>query len=171
MEHNSHYNYLFKNGLLLNSERYFRLSSSASQSRVSTVVFCNEKILNQLNEILDNNRDKNIPLCPSKYNAYKGLSGSSTKIVSTPKFCVVPDYEIKQKVNVNFVTETEENKDDDIVIKEVELSFNRFDGQGLIKPSKAKEWAEELGLDYIPGQFCVRQNFLKGMLCVFDIDE
>ena len=171
MEHNSHYNYLFKNGLLLNSERYFRLSSSASQSRVSTVVFCNEKILNQLNEILDNNRDKNIPLCPSKYNAYKGLSGSSTKIVSTPKFCVVPDYEIKQKVNVNFVTETEENKDDDIAIKEVELSFNRFDGQGLIKPSKAKEWAEELGLDYIPGQFCVRQNFLKGMLCVFDIDE
>lgn len=171
MEHNSHYNYLFKNGLLLNSERYWRLSSSASQSRVSTVVFCQEKILNQINDILDNGRDKNIPLCPSKYNAYRGLSSSATKVVSTPRFCVVPDYKTKQKVKVNFVTETEENKDDEIEIKEVELSFNRFDGQGLIKPSKAKEWAEELGLDYIPGQWCIRQNFLKGMLCVFDIEK
>jgi len=170
MEHNSHYNYLFKNGLMLNSERYTRLSSSASQSRVSTVVFCQEKIINKLNDILDNNRNKDIPVCPSKYNAYKGLAGSATKIVSTPRFCVVSDYEIKKTVKVNFVTETDENKDDEIDIREVELKFNRFDGQGLIKPSKAEEWAKELGLDYIPGQWCVRQNFLKGMLCVFDIE-
>jgi len=74
-------------------------------------------------------------------------------------------------VKVNFVTETDENKDDEIDIREVELKFNRFDGQGLIKPSKAEEWAKELGLDYTPGQWCIRQNFLKGMLCVFDIDE
>lgn len=171
MEHNSHYDYLFKNGLILNSERYLRLSSSSSQSRVSTVVFCQEKIIEELNNILDNGRNKNKKLCPSKYNAYKGLAGSSTKIVSTPRFCVVPDYESKKMVKVNFVTETDKNKDDDIEIKEVELNFNRFDGQGLIKPSKAAEWAEELGLDYIPGQWCIRQNFLKGMLCVFDIDE
>jgi len=170
MEHNSHYNYLFKNGLLLNSERYVRLSSSASQSRVSTVVFCQEKIIKELNIILDNGRNKNIPLCPSKYNAYKGLGGSSTKIVSTPRFCVIPDYETSKMVKVNFITETSENKDDEVNIREVELKFNRFDGQGLIKPSKAEEWAEELGLDYIPGQWCVRQSFLKGMLCVFDID-
>lgn len=171
MEHNSHYDYLFKNGLWLNSERYLRLSSSASQSRVSTVVFCQEKILNKLNEVLDNGRNKDIPLCPSKYNAYKGLAGSATKIVSTPRFCVVPDYETTKMVKVNFVTDTDENKDDEIDIREVELKFNRFDGQGLIKPSKAEEWAKELGLDYTPGQWCIRQNFLKGMLCVFDIDE
>ena len=171
MEHNSHYNYLFNNGLLLNSERYTRLSSSASQSRVSTVVFCQEKIINKLNDILDNGRNKNIPLCPSKYNAYRGLAGSATKIVSTPRFCVIPDYETKKLVKVNFVTETEENKDDEIKIKEIELKFNRFDGQGLIKPSKAEEWAKELRLDYIPGQWCVRQNFLKGSLCVFDIEK
>lgn len=171
MEHESHYNYLFNNGLVLNSHTYSRLSSSASQSRVSTVVFCNENIINELNNILDNGRDKNKPLCPSKYNAYRGLSGSATKIVSTPRFCVVPDYETTKILKVNFVTETGENEDDKIKIKEVELKFNRFDGQGLIKPSKADEWAKELGLDYTPGQWCVRQNFLKGQLTVFDIEK
>ena len=171
MEHEAHYKYLFNNGLTLNNEKYFRLSSSSSQSRVSTVVFCQEKIIDKLNEILDNGRDKNKPLCPSKYNAYRGLSGSSTKIVSTPRFCVVPDYETSKLVKVNFITETGDNEDDKIEKeKEVELKFNRFDGQGLIKPTKALGWSKELGLDYVPGQWCIRQNFLKGQLTVFDID-
>ena len=117
MEHEAHYKYLFNNGLTLNNEKYFRLSSSSSQSRVSTVVFCQEKIIDKLNEILDNGRDKNKPLCPSKYNAYRGLSGSSTKIVSTPRFCVVPDYETSKLVKVNFITETVDNEDDKIVIE------------------------------------------------------
>ena len=172
MEHDAHYNYLFKNGLMLNSDKYIRLSSSSSQSRLSTVVFCNENIIEELNIVLDNGRDKNKPLCPSKYNAYRGLSGSSTKIVSTPRFCVVPDYETSKMVKVNFVTETEDNKDDNIKVnKNVEIKFNRFDGQGLIKPKKAEQWANELGLDYTPGQWCVRQNFLKGQLTVFDIEN
>ena len=171
MEHNTHYKYLFNNGLTLNHNKYFRLSSSSSQSRVSTVVFCKENIIDNLNEILDNGRDKNKPLCPSKYNAYRGLSGSSTKIVSTPRFCVVPDYETSKLVKVNFVTETDDNEDDKIEEnKEIELKFNRFDGQGLIKPNKALEWSKELGLDYVPGQWCIRQNFLKGQLTVFDVD-
>ena len=46
MEHKSHYKYLFENGLKLNEKTYFRLSSSASQSRVSTVVLCDESIIN-----------------------------------------------------------------------------------------------------------------------------
>ena len=169
MEHKSHYKYLFENSLLLNNKRFVRFSSSASQSRVSTVVFCDEEIVDRLNDILDNGRDKNKKLIPSKFNAYKGLSGSNTKVVSTPRFCVVPDLNNSMDIKVNFVTETDKSEDDIIEIKDIVAEFNRFDGQGLISYKQAELWSKELGLDYVPSQWCIRQNFLKGMLCVFDI--
>ena len=171
MEHKAHYNYLFENGLQLNGKTYFRLSSSASQSRVSTVVLCDESIINKLEDILDNGRSKDKLHAPSKFNAYRGLAGSATKVVSTPRFCVVPDAKKTREVTVNFVTETPYDEDDKIEEKTINQEFNLFDGQGLISYEMALKWSKELGLDYVPAQWCVRQNFLKGMLCTFPIQE
>ncbi|WP_310877141.1 hypothetical protein [Priestia megaterium] len=171
MDSNSHYDRLYKKKLILNNKVFVRFSSSAGQARVSTVVFVEEKIAKQLQIILDNGRNLNKKLVPSKYNAYKGLSGSSTLVVSTPKFCVVPDYESESEYEVNYVTETSKNEDDHIEVKKVREMFNRFDGQGIISYEQSKKWAEELGLDYVPAQWCVRQNFIKGMLNTFDIKK
>jgi len=169
MDHPKHYEYLFYNGLILNGKKYVRFSCSAGQARVSTVIFCDEGIVDELNKRLNNGRDMTKPLTPSKFNAYFGVSGSATKKVSTPEFCLVPDYETPLKMRVNYVTETDFEEDDIIDIRELEELFNRFDGQGLVSIRQAKKWAEELGLDYIPAQWCIRQNFIKGMLCTFDI--
>ena len=171
MEHPAHYRYIFENGLQVNGKLYFRISSSASQSRASTVVLCDESIIDKLRDILDNGRNKDKKLAPSKFNAYRGLAGSNTKIVSTPKFCVVPDAKKIRKVKVNFVTETPYEEDDIIKEKNIDVEFNLFDGQGLISYEKALEWSMELGLDYVPAQWCIRQNFLKGMLCTFPIHK
>lgn len=171
MDHNSHYHYLYKNGLLLNGKRYIRFNSSAGQARTSTVVFVEENSAVELERIIDNGRDLTKPFVPSKLNAYRGLAGSSTKVVSEPRFCVVPDYYSDTKVKVNYVTETDWNSDDNIEVKEIIESFNRFDGQGLISYEQASKWAEELGLDYVPAQWCVRNSFLKGMLNTFPIHE
>lgn len=171
MDHPSHYKYLFENGLILNNKKFVRFSCSASQARVSVVTFVEEKTAEKLDVILNNGRNLEKELVPSKFNAYKGLSGSSTRIVSTPSFCVVPDYESETKVKVNFVTETDVNEDDIIEVRDIIQSFNRFDGQGLISYEMASKWAEELGLDYVPAQWCVRNNFLKGMLNTFPIHE
>lgn len=167
IEHPAHYDYLFANGLVLNSKKYIRFSCSASQGRVSTVVFCEEKIAQKLLIILNNDRNLDKKLVPSKFNAYFGLSGSATFEVSTPRFCVVADYKDSINIKVNFVTETDWEEDDIIEVKNIVREFNRFDGQGLISFEKAKEWADELGLDYVPAQWCVRQNYIKGMLCTF----
>lgn len=169
MEHPKHYEYLFYNGLILNGKKYVRFSCSAGQARVSTVIFCDEEIVEELERVLNNGRDYTVPLTPSKFNAYFGVAGSATKKVSTPSFCLVPDYESPTKLKVNYVIETDIEDDDLIEIREIEQLFNRFDGQGLISVRQAEKWATELGLDYIPAQWCVRQNFLKGMLCTFDI--
>jgi len=169
IEHPSHYKKLFKDGLFINGKLYRRASCSAGQARVSTVVFCCVDILDELKERLNNGRDLNKENAPSKFNSYFGLAGSSTYLVSEPKFIVVKDFINTDKFKTNYVIEKEWNIDDDIEIREIEMEMNRTDGMGIISPKQALAWSQELGLDWVPSQWCVRQNFLKGMLCVFDI--
>ncbi|WP_303984641.1 RNA dependent RNA polymerase [Niallia circulans] len=171
MESNSHYKYMFKNKLKINGKTFRRFNSSASQARTSTVLFIEDETADKLEKIIDNGRDLTKKLVPSKLNAYRGLAGSSTLTVSAPKFCVVPDYESPTEVKVNFVTETDKHEDDEIEVKTITEMFNRFDGQGIISVELATKWAEELGLDYIPAQWCLRNSFLKGMVCTFDIKK
>ena len=166
------YEYLYRNGFLLNGVRYKRLSCSAGQARVSTVIFCNENIIPRVTEILNNGRDTSKKISPSKFNAYFGLAGSATKIVSEPKFIVVKDYENTTSFKADYVIENGYNVDDTVIEREMtDVPMNRTDGMGLITYRQAKKWADELGLDYVPSQFCIRQNFIKGMLCVFPIHE
>jgi hypothetical protein len=171
MDHPSHYKYLYKNGLILNGKKFRRFSSSAGQARVSTVCFCEVETADRLDVILDNGRNLDKELVPSKFNAYKGVYGSATSEVSTPRFCLVPDYYSDTNVKVNFVTETDYESEDVIEINEITEAFNRFDGQGLISYEMAAKWAKELELDYVPAQWCVRNSFLKGMLNTFPIHE
>ncbi|TCJ00420.1 RNA dependent RNA polymerase, partial [Cytobacillus praedii] len=169
IENKSHYRYLFRNRLKLNGLEYRRLTCSAGQARSSVVIFCESAMADKLDAVFDNGRDQNIELVPSKFNAYKGLITSSTSTVSTPRFCLVPDYTSPTDVKVNYVTETDLNEDDLIEEKVITEFFNRFDGQGIISVEMATKWADELGLDYIPSQWCIRQNYIKGMLTTFDI--
>lgn len=171
MENDKDYDDLYNNGLVINNATYYRLSSSAGQGRKSTVVFCSSEILEALNEILDNGRNKNKKFSPSKFNAYKGTYGSATKVVTTPRFCIVPDFNSELTFKVNWVTETEGEQDDDIKEKEITRLYNRWDGMGLISPTMAKQWSKDLDLDYIPAEFCIRQSFIKGMVCVFPFHE
>lgn len=172
MDNLKQYDYLYHNGFYINNEKYKRLSCGAGQARVSTVVFGNEKIIPKVKEKLNNGRDMDKKLSPSKFNAYFGLYGSATKEVSEPKFLVVKDYENTTSFMANYVIENGWRVDDTIIPKMMkDTPMNRTDGMGLISYRQAKKWAKEIGLDYVPSQFCVRQSFIKGMLCVFPIHE
>lgn len=171
MESQKHYEKMFLDGVTINGCLYRRLSCSAGQARVSTVVFCNTEIIEELMRRLNNGRRMDYRVAPSKFNAYFGLAGSSTFRVSEPRFIVVKDYENEDTFEANFVTETEYDMDDIVDRRTITMKMNRTDGMGLISPRQAAKWAGELGLDYIPSQFGVRQSFLKGMLCTFPFDE
>lgn len=168
MATNSQYKEIIKKRITLNGKVYRRLSCSAGQARNETVIFCSEDIISDVKKAIDNDR-KPIPVAPSKYNAYFGLAGSATQIVSEPRFIVVKDFENETSFKCHWVEETGDNEDDIISEKVITQKMNRTDGMGLISPRLAKKWAEELDLDYVPSQFGIRQAFLKGMLCVFDI--
>ncbi|MEG0898424.1 MAG: hypothetical protein RSF40_01775 [Oscillospiraceae bacterium] len=171
IDHPTHYQHIFVNGIVVNGVIYKRLSCSAGQARKSTVVLCNESILGAVRIRLENGRNNQVPLAPSKYNAYFGLSSSATEIVSEPKFIVVKDFENTDTFETHFVTETDWDIDDVVETKTVTQTLNRTDGMGLISPTQAEKWAKELGLDYIPSQFGIRQSFVKGMLCTFPIHD
>lgn len=173
MEENSHYDYIFRKGICLNGKLYKRLSCSAGQARNSTVVLCDAEILDELRTILNNGRNPDKALAPSKFNAYFGLAGSATKVVSEPRFVVIPDYSNVTSFSANYLTENPDwDQDDTLDVRMIEdMPMNRTDGMGLISPEQSEKWARELGLDYIPAQWCIRQNFIKGMVCTFPIHQ
>lgn len=171
IDHPKQYAHIYANGILVNGILYRRFSCSSSQARNSTVVLCDVRILDELRRRINNGRDESVPIAPSKFNAYFGLAGSATKIVSEPNFIVVKDFTNQTTFKANYVTETAWDIDDEIDVRDVTLDMNRNDGMGLISPAQAKKWAEELCLDWIPSQWCIRQSFIKGMLCTFDIHD
>ena len=171
IENNKHYEYIYKNGIVINGNTYKRLSCSAGQARNSTVVLCNTDIIDEVKERLNNGRNLKKKFSPSKFNAYFGLASSSTRLVTEPRFIVVKDYINTDTYTTNFVTETGWDEDDIVEEREITQEMNRTDGMGLISPQMAEIWAHDLDLDYVPCQFCVRQAFIKGMLCVFDFLE
>lgn len=166
-----HYDNLYKHGLKINGKNYKRLSCSSSQARNSTVVFCDALIIDRVKDRIDNGRNKNIPLVPAKYNAYFGLAGSGTYVVTEPRFVIVEDFKSETIFKANIITETCKNLDDIVTVGDVKHKFNRFDGMGLISPEMAETWANDMSLDYTPSQFIIRQSFVKGMLCVFDFKD
>ena len=171
MESARDYRLLFEKGLYINGKKYVRASCSAAQARGAKVVFCEENICAKLLTLLDNGRDKQVPFSPSKYNAYLGMASSATKPVSPPRIAVIPDCVKIRPVEVWWVEEQKSpDADDRISRRQVDLPFNLFDGSGLIRPEMAMQWAEELGLNYLPAQWCIRAPWIKGMVQVFDFE-
>ena len=168
VEKHSHYKHMIKHKLIVNGKKYIRLLCGAGNARRNTVFFVQEDIYEQLDKILQNGHHKT-KITESKYNAYYALSNSATYSVSEPRVCVVPDLEIKMVKKVDWINEKEVN--DEIVEAEKELVFNLWDGMGICSPELANQWAIDLDLDYSPSSFCIRNYFIKGMVCVFDFHK
>ncbi len=168
IEKHSHYKHLIKHKLVVNGKKYVRLLCGAGNARRNTVFFVQEDIYDELDKILCNGHNE-IKITENKYNAYYALSNSATYNVSEPRVCVVPDKEITMTKTVDWVIEKE--PDDIIEEKDKELTFNLWDGMGICSPELAEQWSKDLELDYIPCSFCIRNYFVKGMVCVFDFHK
>ena len=171
IDHPAHYKHIFEHGVVINGQSFHRFSCSASQARASTVVLVADDIASELSRRINNGRDMQKKLAPSKFNAYYGLSTSATEVVTTPRFIVVKDYENVSRFAAHFLHEEDWAVDDTFETRELDTPMNRTDGMGLITPAMSQRWAEDLGLDWIPAQWVVRQSFIKGLLCTFPIQQ
>ena len=166
VDNKKHYEYVIKNGLSVNNKKYVRIMSGAGNLRRNTVLLIDNTIFEEVNNILDNGRNKNVELNPGKFVAYQGLYNSSGHRVSFPNFTVVPDLEYTRMAKLNWI-----NSDDVVQESQQEILLNCFDGQGLISPSQAQRWANEIGLDYIPSTMIIRAPYAKGQVVTFDFHK
>lgn len=148
---------------------YKRLCAGAGQLRKNSANFVNAEIYDQLLNImlcgLDAKSIGKINL--AKFGAYLALSTSATRVVKTPRICVIDDYEyVLKNQKVDWIYKNEKGEDD---IREgyIDFTVNVFDGAGMVSPEMATRWQQDLELDYLPSSFIVRAPWTKGAVSVF----
>ncbi|WP_062408594.1 hypothetical protein [Paenibacillus naphthalenovorans] len=158
-----------KKGFYINGVKFKRLLATTGGAKNSTVVFVSANVYEELQERIENGRNKNKMLVPAKFEAYKSLACSASIPVSNPKgVLVVKDCETTFKANVIKIDDTKSQYPIITEEKDYLLSLVDSDGYGLILPSLSEKWSKELGEDYIASGFCIRNSFCKGMLFTFD---
>lgn len=156
-------------GFSINGIEYTRLLGTNGGIKNETIVFVSKRLAQELRRRIDNGRDMTKELVPAKLEAYKALTCSASIPVSMPNgILVIPDCETE------FIADTIYLNDEGLLEpemeyqKDVKISLNASDGYGLMLPSLAERWSNDLGLDYIVSGVNTRFSWEKGMLFTFD---
>lgn len=156
-------------GFLINGIKYVRLLGTSGGVKMSTVVFVSERLASLLRDRIDNGRNRNVPLVPAKLEAYRALTCSGSIPVSMPKgVLVVPDCVTHFKEDVLYLTDENDGEPEMKEWNGFDVELTESDGYGLMLPSLARRWSEELKLDYCMSACNTRAAWEKG--CVFTFD-
>lgn len=171
IDKNSHY-YRACKGFKINGIKYKRLLATNGGVKNSTIIFASERLVGELSRRIDNGRDMSKELVPAKLEAYKALACSASLPVSMPNgILVVQDAETTFRSDVIYVTD--EGDGEPVMEDRVdqEITIDATDGFGLMLPSLAERWSQELELDYVMAGANTRQSWEKGMVFTFDFIE
>lgn len=162
-----------KKGVTVNGINYRRFVGTTGGLKNNTLLFCNSQYVDKLNELCECKRNKDIPLVPAKYEAYKALTCSASQPICNPNgILVVRDCITKYFADV---ISLDDGVDSDeplrTIIKDKELENNVSDGFNLCTLEYMQRVGESLGIDYTPSGVCLRNAWLKGMLYPFPIIE
>ena len=175
MKNNSHYKRA-NQGFYVNGIRYKRLLCTTGGVKTSTVVYASERICDELQKRLDNNRNPEIPLVSAKYSAYIALAASGSNAVSWPRGGngKIPGGVIVVKdVMTTFLSDVIDIDDSNYpnepyveLKKDQEFENNASDGCGIMTVELAKRWNGELCGDFEkPLSGCnLRNSYTKGMV-------
>ena len=156
-------------GFSINGIRYKRLLGTNGGIKNSTIVFVSERLHDELDRRINNDRDIMKEFVTAKLEAYKALTCSASIPVSMPHgVCVVDDAETEFFEDIIYLSDEE---DGEPVMRQADhelIKMDASDGFGLMLPSLAARWSEELGLDYIVSGLNTRNSFEKGMVYTFD---
>lgn len=156
-------------GFSINGMRYVRLLGTNGGVKNETIVFVSERHAEEIRRRIDNGRDMSVKMVPAKLEAYKALTCSASIPVSMPNgILVVSDCETEFLSDVVYLND--ENTTEPVMEErnQVPVQLNESDGYGLMLPSLAKRWSEELGLDYMVSGVNTRFSWEKGMVFTFD---
>lgn len=156
-------------GFTINEIKYVRLLGTNGGIKNSTIVFVSERLADELRKRIENGREPGMPLVTAKLEAYKALTCSASNPVSMPNgVLVVKDAETEFFDDIIYLTD--EGSDEPIMEERYheKIINNATDGCGIMLPSLAARWSEELGLDYMTSGVNIRMAWTKGMVFAFD---
>ena len=157
------------NGFKINDVEYVRLLGTSGGVKMNTIVFVSKRLAPILRERIDNGRNTEVPLVPAKLEAYRALTCSGSTPVSMPNgILVVPDCVTRFKEDVMYLTDENDGEPEMRKWCGFDVELTESDGYGLMLPSLAKRWSEELKLDYTVSCVNTRMSWEKG--CVFTFD-
>lgn len=169
IDKDSDYDKACESGFSINDIHYERLLGTNGGVKNSTIVFVSSRVAPELKRRLENGRDPNKEMVPAKFESYKALSCSGSFPVSLPRgICVVPDCVTHFKSNIIYLNDENDGEPVMEYRENEEVELIDSDGYGLMLPSLAKRWSDELGLDYIMAGANTRFSWEKGMVFCFD---
>lgn len=156
-------------GFSINGIKYKRLLGTNGGIKNSTIVFVSERLVDELRRRIENGRNPNIELVTAKLEAYKALTCSASTPVSLPKgVLVVDDCMTEFLSDIVYLTDENDGEPEMEERQSESITMDASDGYGIMLPSLAQRWSEELGLDYITSGVNTRFSFEKGMVFTFD---
>ena len=159
-------------GFTVNGKKYKRLVGTPGGIKSQTIMFISENIYEEINRRINNERNPEIKLNPAKLEAYRALCCSGTHPVSLPAgILVVDDCITKFREDVIYITDDNDGEPIETVRENEEIELNESDGYGLMMPSLAERWSEELELSYTACGFNTRFSWEKGMVFCFDFRD
>lgn len=165
------YQRLCKSGFVINNITYRRLLGTTGGVKNSTIVFVNEKLLLELNNRIDNGRNKCKEFSPAKLEAYKALTCSASTPVSMPKgIVVVKDCITKFKTEYIKLDDTNVSQPKMQLMNDI-IELNDSDGYGMAMPSLMERWSDDVGEDYVLSGCVIRNSFCKGAVFCVDFQK
>ena len=156
-------------GFMVNGIKYRRLLGTNGGVKNKTIVFVSERLHEELNRRIDNGRNMEQEMVPAKLEAYKALTCSASTPVSMPNgILVVNDCETEFLSDIIYINDESDGEPIADEQENVLVNLNESDGYGIMLPSLAARWAQEIGIDYIPGGVNTRFAWEKGMVFCFD---
>lgn len=159
-------------GFKVNGIHFKRFVGTPNGLKHNTLMFVNVSVLDELNRRCDCGR-KEIPIIPSKLEAYKSLTCSASQPICSPRgILVVPDcitHIVEDVINIDDSSDSIEPEVQFIKNKEIENTVS--DGFSICTIEYMQRISDSLALDYIPGGVCLRNAWFKGMLYPFPIME
>lgn len=156
-------------GFSINGIEYRRLLGTNGGVKNETIVFVSKQHIAEIRRRIDNGRSMDKEMVPAKLEAYKALTCSASIPVSMPNgILVVSDCETEFMSDVIYLND--ENSSEPVMEerKNVKVQLNESDGYGIMLPSLAERWSEELGLDYVTSGVNTRFSWEKGMVFTFN---
>ena len=156
-------------GFTINGIKYVRLVGTSGGIKLNTIVFVSERLAPTLRERIDNGRNASVPLVPAKLEAYRALTCSGSTPVSEPSgVLVVNDCVTHFTEDVLYLTDEGDGEPEITHQSDFEVELTESDGYGLMLPSLARRWSDELRLGYTVSCVNTRMSWEKG--CVFTFD-